>query len=502
MNDLFRKNPFLLLTGGLLCGFGLCSMDVPRFMAPAMLVAAALLYLFLLRNKKGRGNSTLHYMCVLIAASSLGLLAMHVHRPYTLSQNDNKKNCRAVALVTEATHGANNAIIKAHITAFTDERGNINKRPRNLKIYILSDEWYPAGSYISFQPRLEALDTLGNEEQSKGYMRYLQTQGIAAYQRLKAGSVILCGKEKGLTENATQLRDNLIIKVDKSSLSHSSAALVKALILGDRTGISPDRMQSFRKAGMSHLLALSGLHTGIVAALLALLLMPLKICGYKRLHLLLVIALVWCYALLTGMSVPVTRACVMLSFCLGALVLERKNALFNALAAAAFFILLVDPLQLYSPGFQLSFVAVGVILLANGINPADRNKHPFTYRALQLIIISIVAFCGTAPLIAYYFHILALGSLLPNLLSMLFMPVYISMSILYLIALCMGIDFSILAFLVETGSAWLVSLSEKTQALEGIWIDGTLATLAVAVVAAVLLWLRYRNVKTGTQLSL
>lgn len=189
-------------------------------------------------------------------------------------------------------------------------------------------------------------------------------------------------------------------------LSHQTQALMAALTLGDKTDLDESIYRTFSTTGTLHVLAVSGLHTAILYAVICFLLQWVPqnpaINALKQLGILL---LLWFYTFLTGLSPSVVRAALMLSFiCMGAL-LEKKGNAMNSLAAAAFFILCFDPFKLYDIGFQLSFLAVaGIILLQKPLFDLAYFRNRLMRYLWELLSVSLAAQLATTAVSLYYFH--------------------------------------------------------------------------------------------------
>lgn len=237
------------------------------------------------------------------------------------------------------------------------------------------------------------------------------------------------------------------LRVRGSLLEHSEAllktseqmAVVAAMVLGDKTRLSPHTKDVYSQTGASHVLALSGLHLSILCALFF-----VFGSGRRRFSFFKVIVLVstvWAFVLLVGMPVSVVRAAVMLTVCSLVGLLRRKSFSLNVLAITAFYILLLNPMSLFDVGFQMSFLSVAAILMfykpLYGLlsfvpfySRWKREKRWFRLtvdRIWQLTCVSLSAQVGVMPLVAYYFHQLPKYFLLSNLIV-----VPLAMLILYL----------------------------------------------------------------------
>jgi len=188
-------------------------------------------------------------------------------------------------------------------------------------------------------------------------------------------------------------------------LNPDEYAFVSALTLGYKNNLSNDLQDAFRASGTAHVLAVSGLHVGVVYLILSVLFSFLGNCGKKFvLKQFLIILFLWGYVFLTGLSVSVIRAAIMLSiFCLGK-VFNREGFSYNTLAAAAFFILVFNPLSFFEVGFQMSFLSVFAILF---FKPKLDKLYTPSYRSFlkirDLFTLSLSAQFGVFPLVLYYF---------------------------------------------------------------------------------------------------
>ncbi len=199
------------------------------------------------------------------------------------------------------------------------------------------------------------------------------------------------------------------------------AALLLALLLGERAQIDEGLKEAFQTTGTVHLLVISGFNVGLVAGLLEL---CLRLLGWPwRLRLIGLAAGLGGYCLLSGGQPPVVRATLMAWIVLGAMALDRVVSWPNTLAAAAALILWVNPTQLFDPGFQLSFGAVWSLMAltprwAAWLEPRLRGMGPAwlrRYVAASLCATSAV-WVGLTPLLAWHFHLLSPISMVANLL--------------------------------------------------------------------------------------
>lgn len=212
----------------------------------------------------------------------------------------------------------------------------------------------------------------------------------------------------------------------------TSAQILQAMFLGERKAATYETRESFRLSGAMHIFAVSGLHVGIFATVIWLLLNLLGVS--RRWAILVIIVSVLFYAWITGLSPSAVRAAIMATIYLGGFWLRRAPRLLNSLGAAALVILFVDPRQLFNVGFQLSFVVLMAIAL---IGPPLREwmwrplqPDPFIptsliskqrwmwigsgRRVVDIFCVSIAAWIGSLPLVLYYFGLVTPVALVAN----------------------------------------------------------------------------------------
>ncbi len=206
------------------------------------------------------------------------------------------------------------------------------------------------------------------------------------------------------------------------------AALLDALVLGNRKQLSQDIQDTFARSGASHILCISGLHFSIVATLffflfqrLLCLFTPLLIRGLARkgAALMTLVPLAG-YALISGFSPATQRALIMVSALMISLVMERENITLNSLAAAAIVILIFQPAALLAVSFQLSFAAVFSIVC--GLDLARRRQFPsfgntLVNRGAIFFLVSLLAIVGTQPLVMRYFNMVSPAGLFTNVVT-------------------------------------------------------------------------------------
>ena len=245
------------------------------------------------------------------------------------------------------------------------------------------------------------------------YGMYLRRQGIAGscWANRRNWQVIGHEEDRSLLTIAKRCQYRLHEQYRQMGIEGKELGILSALTLGYRENLDKDVQRSFSVSGAMHVLAVSGLHTGIVWGIVVWLLTlggwfkPLWEEKWKRWLLnIIAIVLIWMYAFVTGLSPSVMRSALMLSFWALSGLLEKQISRWNPLFSAAMIILIINPLALWSVSFQLSFAAVAGIML---IGQKMQRSISFKGRMLQyvggLMLVSVAAQIATMPLTMHYF---------------------------------------------------------------------------------------------------
>ncbi|MFW6297680.1 MAG: DNA internalization-related competence protein ComEC/Rec2 [Desulfosalsimonas sp.] len=294
------------------------------------------------------------------------------------------------------------------------------------------------GDRISFQANIREFKNFNNPG-GFDYRQYMADQNIwgnvyANFNDLKKLKLDQNPPKISKARHAVhRFRNRLDSAIEKSG-SRKSAAVLSALVVGKRSRIDPELREAFNRAGASHLLAISGLHVGIVAAcsflifrLIFSLSVSLLLRGWAvRAAAVLAILPVAAYVAISGMSPSTQRAGIMITIFLFAFILEKPYHPANTLASAALFILAVYPPGLFSISFQLSFAAVSAIFFGLYLfsdtfvfSPNFRTQKAmprFFNRVSGFFMISVFAVIGTMPLVMHYFNQAAITGVISNLI--------------------------------------------------------------------------------------
>ena len=304
----------------------------------------------------------------------------------------------------------------------------------------------------------------------------------------------------GLIGFALNFRQRMIEKLDRSIQDRDAFAIASALILGYQNQISQETLDMFSTTGTIHVLSVSGLHVGIVFAVFSSLLFWMKGRKWKIIKAMVLIFLVWSYALITGFSPSVLRASIMISVGIISFGFYRKGNIYNTVAASAFFLLLYNPHYISGIGFKLSYLAVlGIVFLYPRIYKLFKLKNRFLSAVWSSSAISIAAQLTTAPLVLYYFHFFPVYFLPANVLIIL--P---ASFVVYLGFLVLLIPEGIVLFWVSWGLENLILLMKQVLNLfenfpyatwDGIWIEPWQYMLLYVCLIGIIYFMVFKRIK-------
>ena len=386
---------------------------------------------------------------VFLAGMSLGILAYNIH----YEPNDSKHYLhklspeKTYSLVGRIEHIKNRQVIVAlQPTETANYRGK-------LVLYLRDTLRENAlGQAILFHSKLSAIVPAQNPYQFD-YKRYMEHQGIY-WQGYPTCYEIKDAPSFSPFIKAKQLQGYLAATLSHYPFSKETMGVLKALVLGVRSDITPELYQQYINAGAVHILAISGLHIGIITYLLTLFISLVVPAHRKGVKIALLLVSLLTYAAITGFSASVLRAVVMFGGYSIAYLAESRRARYDSLLLSAFILLLCKPTFLFEVGFQLSYMAVLSIALFLPLGDKYRFENRFLNFFWDIIKVSIAAQIGVLPLSLYYFHQFAGLFLVTNVLILPLLGIILSV----------GIGVVLLAS-IQLLPYWLLVCYEKTLSL-------------------------------------
>ena len=426
----------------------------------------------------------------------LGILLYSIHyepnikNNYTqiLSQN---KEYTLQGIIEDVKN--NNLSIKLQ---FADNYKVTGKISLHIKDSISVNE---IGKSILFKTKLTSISSVKNPYQFD-YQKYMQRKYIYwqghtdeyKVQNKTSFSLILWAK---------RLQNYLATSLDNYSFSNESRGIIKALVLGVRSDIDSETYQEYIDAGAVHILAISGLHIGIITILITKIVNLFLPKRRKIIKIAIIFSILLTYAFIAGLSASVLRAVIMFGAYSITELLGNKRARYDSLIFSIFVLLLFKPNFLFDVGFQLSYAAVLSILLFLPLY----NRY-FIYKNLifntisDIIKVSIAAQIGIIPLSLFYFHQFAGSFLVTNIIILPFLGIILGIGIFVVILA----NFQVLPlWLVKIYDFLIFSMnyviekisSYKTMIISDVYFDKMMLFISFFFIGSLLFYLYLRKIK-------
>ncbi len=312
-----------------------------------------------------------------------------------------------------------------------------NRAVRSFKarLQILGESLEPlAGERFKFKARMMPLAPKPHVPDFIDLQADLRRQGVVATAVIAPDNIIYHSATHSLRYYCAVARNAALQRLMRSGLNDQAVNILAAILLGQSKMLSNPTRELYSAAGLSHVLALSGMHVAIIAMIFSVALWPLYFGRHIRLRLAITMLALIAYAALTGFIPSVTRAVIMAAVYMFGRIIQRKSPPLNSLCLAAILILIINPSDLYSAGFQMSFAAVlGIIIFFPLIDRVNRRAHPWLYGAVSYPALSISAIILTGIVSAYHFHSFPVYFLPANLMIIPLVPLAIVSGVISLI---------------------------------------------------------------------
>ena len=401
----FSQNPFVKLTIALIIGI-LLAYFVPSQLPFLILfeigfLGALIIHIF----QKHLQNSWINLGNFLILSclfSLGGLLTQNIKT--SLNQDfTNQKSFYGVVndMPTEKpkTYLIPIKLIQENLTLPTQIIGYFSKNESSKQLEI--------GDTILIKTTLSKPQYLNNPN-TFDYADYLYKKRFYTTSYITQNQWILIGKNQSfqIKKWSNNIRNHLLNIYKKYGLTNDTFAIASAISLGYKDELSEEIKEQFSQSGASHILAVSGLHVGIIFLVISKILYPFNRNKHLRLlKLIIILLLLWGYALITGLSASVVRSTIMFSIIALGTTLKRNSNIYNSISIAAFFMLIYNPFYLLDISFQLSFSAViGIVFIEKKIENLLTPKNKLGQACWTLICVSIASQLATLPFTIYYFH--------------------------------------------------------------------------------------------------
>ena len=282
------------------------------------------------------------------------------------------------------------------------------------------------------------------------YKDYLQKKHIYHQLYTTSAELLILKREKNSAFGlAAQLRETINLKLKKYNFKPDELSIINALILGQRQDISKEIYDSYTQAGAIHILAVSGLHVGIVLLILNFLFKPIE--RFKHgtiIKTIIIVILLWCFAVIAGLSASVTRAVTMFSIVAIGMNYKRQTNIYNTLAISMFVLLLFKPNFLFDVGFQMSYLAVfSIVWIQPLLYKLWSPKLFLVDKFWQIFTVTIAAQLGVFPISLFYFHQFPSLFFISNLVIIPFLGTILGLGILIIVLVLLN---SLPQFLAST----------------------------------------------------
>lgn len=459
----FSLNPLFPCASALVSGVFMAHVFPEVSAAFLILSMAVLLCLFLLLHRV----PVLATGIVLLLFALLGALRLHFERS-TFQIEFPPQPVISYAMITSepAQHGK---VVMCDMVFVKDPL-----RGKKIRASILGKPSYRIGDVVVINSRMNIPKNFpSNGKYKTDYTTYLKNRGIVAQTFVLPQYIRLCADAE--VTLPLYLRLYRMALLTRSRLLHVFAAYrsdiitqgyLSAVLLGVRTHLSSQLRDEYSRSGVSHVLALSGMHLGIIYGLFSLFMLRKRSVFGQ----LLLLSMIWFYVLMVGFPISALRAAIMLSVCTLIHLMGRQGLTLNTLSFSALVMVLVHPYCVFDIGFQLSYLSVCFITMFfqpifSLITPWYIGRIRICSWLLGIVAVSVAAQLGTFPLVLYYFGSFSFVFLLSNIIVVPLTTLVLSLG---LVVLLLGLFdlylpwlFQLLSFFVKSQNSvvsWLSSL--------------------------------------------
>mgnify|MGYP001239139592 CR=1 FL=1 len=365
-----------------------------------------------------KSHSDLFFGTALIIFIMAGGYLLYSYGEKRLSILEQQKQMFIVKLTEYPARKITGYSFRAKIVAACNNE--VVSEPRgSLLLYFRSDsleqEWLPGDILVL---RLTPIPVKNNGNPCEfDYKRYLEGQGIrySGFFTIEDLMEHITPKHRSLREISRVMARKMTDLYAEAGLHNDALGLVTALTLGEKEMLDKDILTSFSRMGAMHIMAVSGLHVGMISLFMSYLLFFLRR-KMPGLRVLVIVCVLWAFAFITGLSPSVLRATIMFSFLQAGTLMNRPANSMNILLASAFMLIVARPAVLFEAGFQLSYLAVAfIIIFYQPLRRALNSKNKFLNYIWQIAAISLVAQAGTLALTIRLFNIFPLLFLITNM---------------------------------------------------------------------------------------
>lgn len=493
-------SPMMLPLAGLIAGIILANHGAGFILGASLIMAGLGMYELIARRSADPVSAyhlqKWHYAWIPLVFTGVGAIVANVSRPEPLPDELTDRTVMAYGHVCEVRSTTLGDRVVLDLTALMDSTGNA-KAVTPVKVLGICQD-FPArvDDDVIFPCKLNRITDSSNTFNT-GYALRMSRKGIL-YSAVIGDSVKSKAHSSTLNGLTWTWRGRAEEFIEKTSLTKRTQNFLITILLGDRAYLDEDTRSLFADGGVSHILALSGMHVSIIAGIILWLLFPFNLLGIYRWRYAVALPILWGYTFITGLTPSTVRAAIMMTVVIACMLTERKNSSWNALLLAAFLILLINPNALFDIGLQLSFICVAaLIFFAGPLNPVDHHEHGVLFNIVAAVLVTLSATAASWVLSSYYFGIFPLLFIPANLMALPLLPVYIVLALIYFLSVGVGYPVPWLDRILDAGYSGLLALlgnirGDASSALhfDVSWLTVALWLLALAGFA---IWLHYKH---------
>lgn len=406
---IIKLSIFLIL--GIITGF---SIDLPTI--PLFIFLGSLFLIFCIsyfRARRKLFDDVFFGICTWSLIFSLGMATAHLHQPknqpeHYINLQTAEADVMQIRIIEPLKPNFYNQPYIAEVERIFSEKKSrqvSGKILLNISKDSISSEIKPGMKLLVPNKPTNIAEPLNPYRFN--YRKFMQKQRVEKQLQLSKVEIqILSHKEKRLLTHIYNFRERLIQNLYEAKFNKDELAIMQALLLGQRQDISKEVYDEYAAAGAIHILAVSGLHVGIILLILNWLFAPLNFLkNGLLLKTFILISLMWSFAMLAGLSPSVVRAVTMFSFIAIGMQMRRKTSVLNSLFISLFILLLVNPYFIFQVGFQLSYLAVfAIVTIQPKLFKLWQPKFKIAKYFWGLFTVSLAAQIGVLPLSLFYFH--------------------------------------------------------------------------------------------------
>lgn len=506
-NRLFSGNPLLKLAIPMMVGIALaCSL---RMSSAVILSLAALSLFVLLCGLLHKAPKWLFGAGVSLFMFAAGAYVEYKQHDAMLPQWESGTRMYEAQLLEVPVHKGTSTKVLAKVVGIDSARVDGSRKEGEVYLYFprsVEGDALEVGDILRFKAEVRPPANAGNPAEFD-IEDFYYIKGITGSAYVWGDAWEYLGRgEKTLAMRALSMRERVVERYRRLGFEGDGLSLLSALTVGEKRDFPQELKENYTAAGASHILALSGLHLGIIYMLLTLL-FPYR--GRNRLLVLLretvVVAALWAFAYVAGLPASVVRAATLFSLMSLGRCLRQEPSSLSSLAFAAIAMLIFSPHLLFDVSFQLSFSAVFAILLLTPPLQEVLNvaEHGRLYRYVaDLLILTLAAQVGTLPFVWYHFGILPLYSLLTNILVVPLAFVLMVLALLLLVTsffaplrMLFAAALQFVTSVMNGGASFIASLPGASLSLPSIGVPGAVcAALALAALSYALINRRWLQV--------